>query len=279
MDHQQLVETTVRVQRSRRLLSSTIPSLGQSQADGNLDSEKASRKGKTPKDELDTDDDDNDEATNPRVWVVLQPLLNVITNIFTNDKLSDNTLSISSLVKTDFTSLELLGKGTSFIVRRLPDVPKGFTAGGDTASSRRVIDKHGSQQGSQKLVSKQLLATRWKHQKERSKQLLELVVNELQIITHHPLKMHENIIKFRGVMWEYDAELQVWPVPVLEYADFGTLSDFQARPLSLRFRTKMNLCLDIGNGLEALHLCGVIHGDVYSTPPISILTFIANQHW
>jgi hypothetical protein len=263
MDPEQhhFAETTVRVNRSRRLIQSTIPSLAI--RDKAEEASKNAKGGeKSLRDDFNTSDDDNDESTNPHVSIMLQPLLNVITNIFAEDKISDNALSMSNFVKADFTDLELLGRGTSFIVRRLPDVPQSYAAAGNISSSRRAVSGPYGPDMNKQLVSKQLLATRWRGRKERSKQLLELVINEIQIITHYPLKMHENIIKFRGIMWEYDMNLQVWPVLVLEYATYGTLSDFQARPLNLTFGTKMNLCLDVGNGLEALHLCGIVHGDV-----------------
>jgi hypothetical protein len=248
-------ETTIRVQRSHRLVHLTSSSISDT-----TDHTPRHGKGKE-KAEHDVEYGDEDEMSNPLVAIALQPLLNVITNIFTRDKITENSLSLSSFVKTDFTDLDLLRQGTSFIVRRLPDVPQGYISGGVVTSSRRNIN---SGNGRHRSVSKQLLATRWRGQKEKSRQLLELVINELQIITHRPLKLHENIIKFRGVMWEYDTDLQVWPVLVLEYADFGTLSDFQARPMTLTLETKMNLCLDIGSGLEALHLSGNIHRDVSS---------------
>jgi hypothetical protein len=251
-------KTTVRVKRSRRLIHSTISSLA-IQDEAEEASKDAKGKDISLGDHFNTSDD---ESTNPHVWIVLQPLINVITNIFAEDKTSDNALSMSSVVKTDFTDLELLGQGTSFIVRRIPDIPQGYVAAGHISSSRRVVSGPYGPNMNKQRVSKQLLATRWRRRKERSQQLLELVINEIQVITHYPLKMHENIMKFHGIMWEYDMNLQVWPVLMLEYAAYGTLSDFQARPLSLTFGTKMNLCLDVGNGLEALHLCGIVHGDV-----------------
>ena len=74
--------------------------------------------------------------------------------------------------------------------------------------------------------------------------------------------MHENIIDFLGVLWEYDIDRQVWPVLCLEFADKGTLNAFIDQPFILTFAQKMELCLDVGNGIRALHGCGVVHGDV-----------------
>jgi len=74
--------------------------------------------------------------------------------------------------------------------------------------------------------------------------------------------MHENIIDLLGVLWEYDMDRQVWLVLCLESADKGTLDAFMSQPFILTFAQKMELCLDVRNGLQALHGCGVIHGDV-----------------
>jgi serine/threonine protein kinase len=48
---------------------------------------------------------------------------------------------------------------------------------------------------------------------------------------------------------------------VLEYAPFGTMVDlFQY--LFVENSTRQSLCLDVGEGLSALHACDIIHGDV-----------------
>ncbi|KAI9771511.1 MAG: hypothetical protein M1840_002131 [Geoglossum simile] len=51
---------------------------------------------------------------------------------------------------------------------------------------------------------------------------------------------------------------------LMELADMGTLAAFQSQKKSLPYGLKMKLCRDIANGLQALHACGIVHGDVKS---------------
>jgi serine/threonine protein kinase len=53
------------------------------------------------------------------------------------------------------------------------------------------------------------------------------------------------------------------PAPrlIIEYAKFGTMSDYlQAH--SVGMHEKINLCLDIASGLQMVHRCEVVHGDM-----------------
>jgi protein kinase-like protein len=100
---------------------------------------------------------------------------------------------------------------------------------------------------------------------ERSRQLQSFLL-ELRCLCHGPLQKHPNIITLLGFGFEpgfYD-DSDVWPVLTLEYAEFGSLADLQERNLSLRATTKANLCLDVALGIQALHECDIIHGDVKS---------------
>lgn len=262
VDGATLLNTTTEVRRTNRVIRSTASSLdrkGKQRPDGRYEGTENSQDG--------TDNEspaENKEDSDSSIAIPLQRLLNVIMSIFSKDLVTDNRLSMSQVVKCDFTDLHLLGHGTSFVVRRLPELPPGSRAFGNISSSRTTMrtltsdGKYKTPQG----VTKQLRATRWRGQKQTSEKLMEDVITELTILNHHPISMHENVIDFLGILWEYDMDRQVWPVLVIEYADLGTLAAFQDQPFVLTFRQKMILSLDVGNGLDAIHKCGIIHGDV-----------------
>ncbi|KAM5359059.1 hypothetical protein ACJZ2D_014780 [Fusarium nematophilum] len=203
--------------------------------------------------------------SDPDTDLRLDALFKIILDVFTRDIATDNSLHLATRIKTDYKCLPFVGVGASYIVRKLDDVPVGSRGSGSIASSRvgekflaadllRVKEKQ--------RVSKQLRAMRTTRNPERSRRLLDATMTELCILTHHPLKMHDNILDFLGVMWEYDEVWRVWPVLILEYADMGTLAKCLASSEKFTFLQKMRICLDIGNGLDALHTCAVSHGDI-----------------
>ena len=92
------------------------------------------------------------------------------------------------------------------------------------------------------------------------------VLQELRVMSHPCLKNHDNIIGLLGVdfMEDYDDYKLPWPMLLLEYSEFGTLNAFQEdmghfSPFCIR-----NFLLDIAIGLQCLHSCNIIHGDVKS---------------
>lgn len=116
---------------------------------------------------------------------------------------------------------------------------------------------------------------------------LESILLEIRALTHAPLLHHKNIVDFLGIAWdrevaEYNpAELDsadpdhspsCVPVLLLEHTRHGSLGDFaetEAYSL-LSFEERSSLCRDIAEGLNALHKCGIVHGDV---KPDNILVF------
>ncbi|KAF6825145.1 hypothetical protein CPLU01_10433 [Colletotrichum plurivorum] len=71
-------------------------------------------------------------------------------------------------------------------------------------------------------------------------------ITELRIRSHAALRSHPSIALFRG------------------FAPQGALDNFWRnwKFVSLNFKTRLNFCMDIAEGLSALHHCGVVHGDV-----------------
>ncbi|KAL2833811.1 kinase-like domain-containing protein [Aspergillus cavernicola] len=86
---------------------------------------------------------------------------------------------------------------------------------------------------------------------------------ELSALAHGPLAHHPNIVKLLGLAWgssPFDP-LHKLPILMVEYAQFGSLKELQESQ-ALDSWTKLSLCLHVASGLEALHQCGIVHGDL-----------------
>ena len=84
---------------------------------------------------------------------------------------------------------------------------------------------------------------------------------EIQILQYEPLQKHPNIINFLGMDWTLSGNRVPTPRIIVEYAKFGTLSSYlQGNPIHMN--EKLELCLDIASGLQMIHTCGLVHGDL-----------------
>ena len=94
---------------------------------------------------------------------------------------------------------------------------------------------------------------------------MKAALMELYALTHEPLRQHPNIVDLLGLAWgsNYFDSSHRLPVLVVEYADHGSLADLKQRH-DLTPSIRRLLALDIGHGLQMLHRCGIIHGDVKS---------------
>lgn len=106
----------------------------------------------------------------------------------------------------------------------------------------------------------------------QDRRALQSVLTEFHVLLHPPLLAHPNIIDFLGLAWgsNHADPYHRLPVLVVEYASRGTLADVQLRGPPLANRLKAELCLGVARGLEALHSCGIVHGDM---KPENILVF------
>ncbi|PHH65741.1 hypothetical protein CDD81_1468 [Ophiocordyceps australis] len=91
------------------------------------------------------------------------------------------------------------------------------------------------------------------------------VATELQVLRHAPIRSHANVIDLLAVMYHDAGVAQqpvILPALVLEYAAFGSLKTFQEEGHGHSFEDKMKIAVDTARGIEALHACGIVHGDV-----------------
>lgn len=91
---------------------------------------------------------------------------------------------------------------------------------------------------------------------------LENVCLEILALMHPPLQSHPNIINLLGVTWTTEKDVRLEPALVMEYAEFGSLDKYLRNHDPLSILSKAEICVGIAEGLEVLHQCAIIHGDV-----------------
>lgn len=93
---------------------------------------------------------------------------------------------------------------------------------------------------------------------------LEKVIKEVRILTHPRLCNHPFIVKLLGLSWEANlhSDAVLWPAMVQEWADSGTLTEFARREPPLPTSRKEEFVGQVASALQALHPCGVVHGDL-----------------
>ncbi|KAH6649388.1 kinase-like domain-containing protein [Chaetomium tenue] len=93
----------------------------------------------------------------------------------------------------------------------------------------------------------------------------DAAMTELTILAHRPIQEHDNIITLEGISWEVaPQDSRIAPVFVYERMPHGGLDTFRDSLAfqELTLKDKLALCVDVGQGLLALHRCKIIHGDI-----------------
>jgi len=100
---------------------------------------------------------------------------------------------------------------------------------------------------------------------ERNERNLASVLLEFFVLLHEPIWKHPFLPKLLGFAWghnRYSVNQRI-PIPILTYADHGSLASFQKDHL-LNVEEKRLICWQVGIALTFLHECGISHGDVKS---------------
>ncbi|KAK5454369.1 hypothetical protein LTS15_006369 [Exophiala xenobiotica] len=158
-------------------------------------------------------------------------------------------LSITQSTRTDFlpitwhSALQSLGEGGEAEVNQsLVDLQTNF-------AFKRIKDKNAPEKGFRALIS------------------------ALLILQNAQIRRHPNVAKLMGVCWEVDQQSgNIWPVLVSEKAPLGDLRQFldSEQGILLSVEDRIQLCVGVMSGIQALHASDIIHGDI---KPENILVF------
>lgn len=96
-----------------------------------------------------------------------------------------------------------------------------------------------------------------------SKNSFEAAALEIQILLHTPIRRHSNIVDILTIGWTRLSlhETPCLPIVFVEYASHGTLAHY-LNDNTIDPAVKNSISQDIVRGLEALHSCGITHGDL-----------------
>jgi serine/threonine protein kinase len=105
--------------------------------------------------------------------------------------------------------------------------------------------------------------------KERSDELgqfsfedqLDLLYVEVRSLSHPPLRSHRNIVDLIGYGWTASFGVSL-PFIVVECAELGTLDTYLLCNPPQSWSIKLRLLSDVAAGIDVLHRCKLIHGDV-----------------
>ena len=91
---------------------------------------------------------------------------------------------------------------------------------------------------------------------------LHAILVESLVLNFIPLADHPNIVDLLGMDWAMTGA--GFPVLrlVVEYAQHGTLDTFLQQHSRIGLEGKLKFCLDISLGLEMIHSCEMVHGDL-----------------
>jgi serine/threonine protein kinase len=95
--------------------------------------------------------------------------------------------------------------------------------------------------------------------------MLAQIVDELKLLAIPGLRSHPNINQLKGISFETQgrhSDGYLFPALMFDATSLGTLLDFIQDPVRMVDGPYWEYCLDVAQGLQALHSQGFIHGDV-----------------
>lgn len=146
------------------------------------------------------------------------------------------SIEASEFQPTDLEEDAILGEGETFTVHRCK------------LGSQLVAVKHLKVQSLAENVSK------FSHR-------LRAILMELRIMCCEHLRGHPNIISLLGYGWRYEQQT-ILPYIVVDHSPHGTLRDYLKSGTPLKSFMKKSLIQDVARGLDALHMSGIVHGDL-----------------
>lgn len=167
-----------------------------------------------------------------------------------------NTYDVPILPVTKPDIRTVLGEGASFLVNGC-EIPRDYV----DPSTGRLFPK-----GTIVALKRAKLIN---DMEDLTADRIRVIFNELLTMNHPPLAAHPNIVNLLGVGFETEGPSDTqnaMPVLIPECAELGNLAENleaarrEDRPLA--FHEKMSLCLDVLHGMEILHACDIVHGDV-----------------
>ncbi|KAK3374187.1 kinase-like domain-containing protein [Lasiosphaeria ovina] len=94
----------------------------------------------------------------------------------------------------------------------------------------------------------------------------DAAIAEMTVLSHRTIRRHPNIVTFVGAGFEMSpVSDEVWPVLVSTKADLGDLYTFLSTRTPLHVESLVAICKEIASGIQVMHHCGVIHGDLKPT--------------
>jgi serine/threonine protein kinase/ankyrin repeat protein len=112
------------------------------------------------------------------------------------------------------------------------------------------------------------LHTQFTLQNRKARAHLNAICLEILALTHPEIGCHSNIVKLLG--WGTEQGFYSPLTLVMELATCDLASFLKKKNLSPEFELHFSICVDVAAGLDQLHSCGLIHGDL---KPQNVLIF------